>query len=204
MPSEESPNEGTTEGNVTIKGPVTVNNTSEASDSTTSSALVEEDEQEKQTPSVEVTTEETTKDESKIKITEICNDEMDNDLDGIIDEEHECILETSDIIPRNEKVVPELATLDDIDKNEEEEKEDNQNKNAKDDENDKDDDQVGEGSILNQNNNNNNVIEKEQTSLEPEIRPDGVEILTSNEICNDEMDNDLDGIIDEKKDCINR
>ena len=203
MQSEESQTEGATEGNVTIKGPLTVNNTSEDSDSTTSSALVEKDEQEKQTPSLEVTTEETTKNESKMKITEICNDEMDNDLDGIIDEEHECILETSDIIPSNEKVVPKLATLDDNDKDEEEEKEDNQKTTAKDEENDKDDDQVREGSILSKNNNNNNVIEKEQTSLEPEIRPDGVEIITSNEICNDEMDNDLDGIIDEKKDCIN-
>jgi hypothetical protein len=27
-----------------------------------------------------------------MKITEVCNDEIDNDLDGIIDEEHECIL----------------------------------------------------------------------------------------------------------------
>ena len=204
MQSEESQTEGAREGNVTIKGPLTVNNTSEDSDSTTSSALVEKDEQEKQTPSLEVTTEETTKNESKMKITEICNDEMDNDSDGIIDEEHECILETSDIIPRNEKVVPELATLDDNDKDEEEEKEDNQKKNAKDEENDKDDDQVREGSILSKNNNKNNVIEKEQTSLEPEIRPDGVEIITSNEICNDEMDNDLDGIIDEKKDCITK
>jgi hypothetical protein len=204
MQSEESQNEGAREGNVTIKGPLTVNNTSEDSDLTTSSALVEKDEQEKQPPSLEVTTEETTKNESKMKITEICNDEMDNDLDGIIDEEHECILETSDIITSNEKVVPELATLDDNDKDEEEEKEDNQKKNAKDEENDKDDDQVREGSILSKNNNKNNVIEKEQTSLEPEIRPDGVEIITSNEICNDEMDNDLDGIIDEKKDCINK
>jgi hypothetical protein len=189
MQSEESQSEGAREGNVTIKGPLTVNNTSEDSDSTTSSALVEKDEQEKQTPSLDVTTEETTKNESKMKITEICNDEMDNDSDGIIDEEHECILETSDIISRNEKVVPELATLDD---------------NDKDEEIDKDDDQVLEGSILSKNNNKNNVIEKEQTSLEPEIRPDGVEIITSNEICNDEMDNDLDGIIDEKKDCINK
>ncbi|HEY6659141.1 MAG TPA: hypothetical protein VIZ62_11500 [Nitrososphaeraceae archaeon] len=204
MQSEESQTEGAIEGNVTIKGPLTVNNTSEDSDSTTSSALVKKDEQEKQTPSLEVTTEETTKNESKMKITEICNDEVDNDLDGIIDEEHECILETSDNIPSNEKIVPELATLDDNDKDEEEEKEDNQKTNAKDEENEKDDDQVREGSILSKKNNNNNVIEKEQTSLEPEIRPDGVEIITSNEICNDEVDNDLDGIIDEKKDCINK
>ena len=204
MQSEESQNEGATEGNVTIKGPLIVNNTSDDSDSTTSSVLVEEDEQEKQTPSLELTTEETTKNESKMKITEVCNDEMDNDVDGIIDEEHECIPENSHTIPSNEKVVPELATLADNDKDEGEEKEDDQKKNAKNEENDKDDDQLREGSTLSKNNNNNNVIEKEQTSLEPEIRPDGVEILTSEEICNDEMDNDLDGIIDEKKDCINK
>ena len=91
MQSEESQTEGATEGNVTIKGPLTVNNTSEDSDSTTSSAFVEKDEQEKQTPSLDVTTKETTKSESKMKITEICNDEMDNDLDGIIDEKKDCI-----------------------------------------------------------------------------------------------------------------
>ena len=91
MQSEESQNEGATEGNVTIKGPLIVNNTSDDSDSTTSSVLVEEDEQEKQTPSLELTTEETTKNESKMKITEVCNDEMDNDLDGIIDEKKDCI-----------------------------------------------------------------------------------------------------------------
>jgi hypothetical protein len=89
--SEDSQTEGATEGNVTIKGPLTINNTSEDSDSTTSSALVEKDEQEKQTPSLKVTTEGTTKNESKMKITEICNDEMDNDLDGIIDEKKDCI-----------------------------------------------------------------------------------------------------------------
>jgi hypothetical protein len=204
MQSEESQNEGATEGNVTIKGPLIVNNTSDDSDSTTSSVLVEEDEQEKQTPSLELTTEETTKNESKMKITEVCNDEMDNDVDGIIDEEHECIPENSHTIPSNEKVVPELATLADNDKDEGEEKEDDQKKIAKNEENDKDDDQLREGSTLSKHNNNNNVIEKEQTSLEPEIRPDGVEIITSNEICNDEMDNDLDGSIDEKKDCINK
>src|SRR5918995_706982 len=91
MQSEESQNEGATEGNVTIKGPLIVNNTRNDSDSTTSSVLVEEDEQKKQTPSLELTTEETTKNESKMKITEVCNDEMDNDLDGIIDEKKDCI-----------------------------------------------------------------------------------------------------------------
>jgi hypothetical protein len=40
--------------------------------------------------------------------------------------------------------------------------------------------------------------------LEPESRPDGVDIITSEEICNDEIDNDLDGIIDEEHVCINK
>jgi hypothetical protein len=87
--SGESQNEGTTEGNVTIKGPLTVNNnSSKDSNVTTSTELPDEDEQE-QIPSLE----ETTKNESKSKITEVCNDEMDNDLDGIIDEKKDCIRE---------------------------------------------------------------------------------------------------------------
>ena len=87
---------------------------------TTSTELPDEDEQE-QIPSLE----ETTENESKSKITEVCNDEMDNDLDGIIDEEHECILQPSDIRPSNEKVVTELPSLDDKDKDEEKGVEDN-------------------------------------------------------------------------------
>jgi hypothetical protein len=119
--SGESQNEGTTEGNVTIKGPLTVNNnSSKDSNVTTSTELPDEDEQE-QIPSLE----ETTKNESKSKITEVCNDEMDNDLDGIIDEEHECILQPSDIRASNEKVVTELPSLDDKDKDEEKGVEDN-------------------------------------------------------------------------------
>ena len=35
------------------------------------------------------------------------------------------------------------------------------------------------------------------------MQPSGVEILTTTEICNDEMDNDLDASIDEK-DCISK
>ena len=128
--SGESQNEETTEGNVTIKGPLIVNNIKD-SNLTTSAELPDEEEQE-QTPSLE----ETTKNESKSKITEVCNDEMDNDLDGIIDEEHECILQTSDIRASNEKVVTELPFLDDKDTDEETGIEDNHNKNIKDEEND--------------------------------------------------------------------
>lgn len=87
---------------------------------TTSTELPDEDEQE-QIPSLE----ETTENESKSKITEVCNDEMDNDLDGIIDEEHECILQPSGIRASNEKVVTELPSLDDKDKDEEKGVEDN-------------------------------------------------------------------------------
>jgi hypothetical protein len=128
--SGESQNEETTEGNVTIKGPLIVNNITD-SNLTTSAELHDEEEQE-QTPSIE----ETTKNESKSKITEVCNDEMDNDLDGIIDEEHECILQTSDIRASNEKVVTELPSLDDKDTDEEKGIEDKPNKNIKDKEND--------------------------------------------------------------------
>lgn len=128
--SGESQNEETTEGNVTIKGPLIVNNITD-SNLTTSAELPDEEEQE-QTSSIE----ETTKNESKSKITEVCNDEMDNDLDGIIDEEHECILQTSDIRASNEKVVTELPSLADKDTDEEKGIEDKPNKNIKDEEND--------------------------------------------------------------------
>ena len=165
---------------------------------TTSSQLLNEDEQEEKTSSLE----QTTKNEDKMKVTEVCNDEMDNDLDGIIDEEHECILQTSDIRVSNEKIVPELATIIDTDKEEEKEKEDNQKKNIQDEENEKNEDQLQEGSKLS--NNKNNIIEEEQTSLIPGAGLGGVEIISGEEICNDEMDNDLDGIIDEKKDCIDK
>ncbi|HEX6645580.1 MAG TPA: hypothetical protein VF047_00200 [Nitrososphaeraceae archaeon] len=128
--SGESQNEETTEGNVTIKGPLIVNNITD-SNLTTSAESPDEEEQE-QTSSIE----ETTKNESKSKITEVCNDEMDNDLDRIIDEEHECILQTSDIRASNEKVVTELPSLDDKDTDEEKGIEDKPNKNIKDEEND--------------------------------------------------------------------
>jgi aldose sugar dehydrogenase len=74
--------------------------------------------------------------ESKSKITEVCNDEKDNDIDGIIDEGYECILQTLDMRASNEQGVPELGSLDDKDKDEEKRSEDNQNKNIKDEEND--------------------------------------------------------------------
>jgi hypothetical protein len=88
MQSEESQNEGATEGNVTIKGPLKVNNTSEDLELSTSSELPAELKQQKQTPSLTEAENDINKNESKMKITEVCNDEIDNDLDGIIDEEH--------------------------------------------------------------------------------------------------------------------
>ena len=84
--SEESQIEEATEGNVTIKGLLIINNTSEDSHLTTSSDVGDENEQEEQTPSLE----QTTKNEDKMKVTEVCNDEKDNDLDGIIDEKKDC------------------------------------------------------------------------------------------------------------------
>jgi hypothetical protein len=86
MQSEESQNEGATEGNVTIKGPLKVNNTSEDLELSTSSELPAELKQQKQTPSLTEAEKDINKNESKMKITEVCNDEIDNDLDGIIDE----------------------------------------------------------------------------------------------------------------------
>jgi hypothetical protein len=116
MQSEESQNEGATEGNVTIKGPLKVNNTSEDLELPTTSELPAELKQQKQTPSLTEAEKDINKNESKMKITEICNDEIDNDLDGIMDEEHECILKPSDIRPNNEQVGPRSATLDDEEK----------------------------------------------------------------------------------------
>ena len=133
-----------------------------------------------------------------MKVSEICNDEMDNDQDGIIDEEHECISQSSDTTATSGKIIPELATLDDNDKEEVEDE-----KNIKDEKNSGKGEQVNDDSKKGKNK-NNKVIAEEQTSINPESRPSGVEILTTEEICNDEMDNDLDGSIDEKKDCINK
>jgi hypothetical protein len=199
MQSEESQNEGATEGNVTIKGPLKVNNTSE--DLELSTELPAELKQQKQTPSLTEAENDINKNESKMKITEVCNDEIDNDLDGIIDEEHECILKPSDIRPSNEQVGPRSATLDD----EEKEKENNQQQNTKvEEENDKDQDGLPEDPQLSKKSADEYNVIGEETLLEPEIRPDGVDIITSEEICNDEIDNDLDGIIDEEHECINK
>src|SRR5215212_698039 len=198
MQSEESQNEGATEGNVTIKGPLKVNNTSE--DLELSTELPAELKQQKQTPSLTEAENDINKNESKMKITEVCNDEIDNDLDGIIDEEHECINKPSDIRPSNEQVGPRSATLDD----EEKEKENNQQQNTKvEEENDKDQDGLPEDPQLSKKSADEYNVIGEETLLEPEIRPDGVDIITSEEICSDEIDNDLDGIIDEEHECIN-
>src|SRR5215212_8475275 len=198
MQSEESQNEGATEGNVTIKGPLKVNNTSE--DLELSTELPAELKQQKQTASLTEAENDINKNESKMKITEVCNDEIDNDLDGIIDEEHECILKPSDIRPSNEQVGPRSATLDD----EEKEKENNQQQNTKvEEENDKDQDGLPEDPQLSKKSADEYNVIGEETLLEPEIRPDGVDIITSEEICSDEIDNDLDGIIDEEHECIN-
>src|SRR5215207_6860125 len=199
MQSEESQNEGATEGNVTIKGPLKVNNTSE--DLELSTELPAELKQQKQTPSLTEAENDINKNESKMKITEVCNDEIDNDLDGIIEQEHECILKPSDIRPSNEQVGPRSATLDD----EEKEKENNQQQNTKvEEENDKDQDELPEDPQLSKKSADEYNVIGEETLLEPEIRPDGVDIITSEEICNDEIDNDLDGIIDEEHECINK
>src|SRR5215204_4700483 len=199
MQSEESQNEGATEGNVTIKGPLKVNNTSE--DLELSTELPAELKQQKQTPSLTEAENDINKNESKMKITEVCNDEIDNDLDGIIDEEDECILKPSDIRPSNEQVGPRSATLDD----EEKEKENKQQQNTKvEEENDKDQDELPEDPQLSKKSADEYNVIGEETLLEPEIRPDGVDIITSEEICNDEIDNDLDGIIDEEHECINK
>src|SRR5215207_1919745 len=167
MQSEESQNEGATEGNVTIKGPLKVNNTSE--DLELSTELPAELKQQKQTPSLTEAENDINKNESKMKITEVCNDEIDNDLDGIIEQEHECILKPSDIRPSNEQVGPRSATLDD----EEKEKENKQQQNTKvEEENDKDQDELPEDPQLSKKSADEYNVIGEETLLEPEIRPD--------------------------------
>lgn len=101
--------------------------------------------------------------EEKLDVKEICHDEIDNDQDGILDEEHDCILLETGTISSKENQVPELATLDDKNDDEQKDKDTNKKENDK---NDKD-----------------------------------IEIITSKEICNDEIDNDLDGWMDEKEYC---
>jgi hypothetical protein len=228
--SADSHEEEATEGNVTeaVEQPA-ISDTIEEPDMTTSSELQDEDQQQQQPlegatglqdedqqqqqplegatglqdedqqqqQPLEGATDQITKNESKMKISEICNDEMDNDQDGIIDEEHECISLSSDTTETSGKIIPELATLDDNEKEEEDEK------NIKDEKNSGKGEKVNDDSKKSKNK-NNKIIAEEQTSINPESRPSGVEILTTEEICNDEMDNDLDGSIDEKKDCINK
>ena len=159
----------------------------------------QDEDQQQQQPLEEEATKQIPKDEKKIKVSEICNDELDNDHDGIIDEEHDCLSRTSDSISTSQKIIPELATLDDDEENElKEEARIQAEKNS-------DEEQVTDESKKSKNK-NNNLIEEDRTSLEsldPEMQPSGVEILTTTEICSDEMDNDLDASIDEK-DCINK
>ncbi len=194
LQSADSQEEEATEGNVTIKGQEAINKTEEPG--MTPSKLQDEDQQQQQP--FEGATDQTTKNVGKIKVSETCNDEMDNDQDGIIDEEHACVSQSSDTAATSEKIIPELATSDDNDKEEVED-----GKNIQDEKNSGKEEQVNDDS-KNSKNKNNKVIDEEQISLNPESRPGGVEILTTGEICNDEMDNDLDGSIDEKKDCINK
>ena len=199
------PVEEPTDGNVTIKGQLT-NNTIQDSSITTSSELqpleatgTQDEDQQQQQPLEEEATKQVTQDEKKIKVSEICDDELDNDHDGIIDEEHDCLSRTSDSTSTSEKIVPELATLDDDDKDK-----------VKDEANipterNSDKAQVIDDSKKSKNK-NNELVEEDRTSLEsldPEMQPSGVDILTTTEICNDEMDNDLDASIDEK-DCISK
>jgi hypothetical protein len=108
---------------------------------------------------------------------------------------------TVDIRPSNEQVGPRSATLDDGEK----EKENNQQQNAKvEEENDKDQDELREDPKLSKKSVDDYNLIGEETLLEPESLPDGVDIITSEEICNDEIDNDLDGIIDEEHVCVNK
>jgi hypothetical protein len=159
----------------------------------------QDEDQQQQQPLEEEATKQLPKDEKKIKVSEICNDELDNDHDGIIDEEHDCLSRTSDSTSTSEKIVPELATLDDDEKDEVKDEANIQT------EKNSDEEQVTDDSKKSKNK-NNKLIEEDRTSLEsldPEMQPSGVEILTTTEICNDEMDNDLDASIDEK-DCISK
>ncbi|HEX5573604.1 MAG TPA: hypothetical protein VFX26_03665, partial [Nitrososphaeraceae archaeon] len=197
------PVEEPTDGNVTIKGQLT-NNTIQDSSITTSSELqpleatgTQDEDQQQQQPLEEEAT--GTQDEKKIKVSEICDDELDNDHDGIIDEEHDCLSRTSDSTSTSEKIVPELATLDDDDKDKAKDEANIQT------ERNSDKAQVTDDSKKSKNK-NNELVQEDRTSLEsldPEMQPSGVDILTTTEICNDEMDNDLDASIDEK-DCISK
>ena len=212
LQSADSQEEEATEGNVTIKGEGAIINKTEEPGMTPSKlqdedqqqqqplegATAPQDEDQQQQQPLEGATDQTTKNVGKVKVSETCNDEIDNDQDGIIDEEHACVSQSSDTAATSKKIIPELATSDDNDKEEVED-----GKNIQDEKNSGKEEQVNDDS-KNSKNKNNKVIDEEQISLNPESRPGGVEILTTGEICNDEMDNDLDGSIDEKKDCINK
>jgi len=139
----------------------------------------------KSTPSSKLEQEEQNNvNKEKLNVKEICNDEIDNDQDGILDEEHECILLETGNILSNENLVPELATLDD--KIEDEQDKEQIDKESSDRQSNEDEQQ------------NKDTKKKENNKNDKDI-----EITSSKEICNDEMDNDLDGWMDEKEDCIN-
>ena len=139
----------------------------------------------KSTPSSKLEQEEQNNvNKEKLNVKEICNDEIDNDQDGILDEEHECILLETGNILSNENLVPELATLGD--KIEDEQDKEQIDKESSDRQSNEDEQQ------------NKDTKKKENNKNDKDL-----EITSSKEICDDEMDNDLDGWIDEKEDCIN-
>ena len=110
----------------------------------------QDEDQQQQQPLEEEATKQLTKDEKKIKVSEICNDELDNDHDGIIDEEHDCLSQTSDGTSTSEKIVPELATLGDDDDEKDEEKDEANIQTEK----NSDEEQVTDDSQNNKNKNN--------------------------------------------------
>ena len=139
----------------------------------------------KSTPSSKLEQEEQNNvNKEKLNVKEICNDEIDNDQDGILDEEHECILLETGNILSNENLVPELATLGD--KIEDEQDKEQIDKESSDRQSNEDEQQ------------NKDTKKKENNKNDKDL-----EITSSKEICDDEMDNDLDGWMDEKEDCIN-
>src|SRR5918993_4907429 len=152
------------------------------SKSTPSSKLEQEEQQ--QLEGEEATEEQNNVNKEKLNVKEICNDKIDNDQDGILDEEHECILLETGTILSNENLVPELATLDD--KIEDEQDKEQTDKESSDRQSHEDEQK------------NKDTKKKENNKNDKDI-----EITSSKEICNDEMDNDLDGWIDDNEDCIN-
>src|SRR5918994_2527915 len=152
------------------------------SKSTPSSKLEQEEQQ--QLEGEEATEEQNNVNKEKLNVKEICNDKIDNDQDGILDEEHECILLETGTILSNENLVPELATLGD--KIEDEQDKEQIDKESSDRQSNEDEQK------------NKDTKKKENNKNDKDL-----EITSSKEICDDEMDNDLDGWIDEKEDCIN-